>query len=200
MPISFPWRAITLCVVLSLAPLHATTVEPPAFPELVAESEVVARAQVKEIQARWVDSSQGRVIRTFVTFVVEKALKGTCASELTLSFLGGELDGQGMRVEGMPAFAVGGTDILFISDRANVRFCPLVAMMHGRYYVRKDLASGRSYIARNDGSPLENEADVQLPHSSSAVTNRLKSVSRALSLEAFEEKIVAEANRVAQKR
>ena len=56
------------------------------------------------------------------------------AASLTLAFLGGDLEGQSMRVEGMPRFTEGQREILFISGNGT-RFCPPVAMMHGRYHV-----------------------------------------------------------------
>lgn len=177
------------------APLHATTVIAPAFNELVAESELIARVQVTAVRPAWVDTPQGRIIKTFVSFRVLRALKGTPAAELTLPFLGGELDGQTMRVSGMPRFTVGQTDIVFISDTRGVQFSPLVGLMHGRYRVRTDVATAREYIARDDGAPLESETDVQLPQAENAPANRLKSVARALTPADFESRIAAEVAR-----
>jgi len=68
-----------------------------------------------------------------------------------------------MRVSGMPRFTVGQKDIVFISDTRGVQFSPLVGLMHGRYRVQTDAATARDYITRDDGAPLESEADVQLP-------------------------------------
>lgn len=96
-----------------------------------------------------------------------------------------------MRVSGMPRFIVGRTEVVFVSGNGR-RFCPLVAMMHGRYRVQSDTASRREYVARDDGVPLESEHDVQLPQGGNAVANRLKSVSSAITPEVFEQKITAE--------
>ena len=177
------------------AALRATTVIAPTFNELVAESEVIARVEVTAVRPTWVESPQGRVIKTFVTFRVVRALKGTPAAELTLPFLGGELDGETMRVSGMPRFTIGQKDIVFLSDTRGVQFSPLVGLMHGRYRVQTDAATSRDYIARDDGAPLESEADVQLPQAANSPANRLKSVSRALSPADFESRISAEVNR-----
>lgn len=193
--------AFTALITLALlSSLHATSVVAPTFQELVAESSIIARVEVTAIRPAWVETSQGRVIKTFVTFRILRLVKGTspAPSELTLPFLGGELDGQGMRVEGMPRFTVGQTDILFVSDATGAHFSPLVGLMHGRYRVLTDPATARAYLARNDGTPLESENDVQLPQSASSPANRFKSIARALSPEAFEARISTESARTAK--
>jgi hypothetical protein len=190
-------RAIVLLWLLLFAfgPLaRATTVTAPTFDELVNEAQTIVRARVLEVRSAWAESPQGRVIKTYVTVAVEKQLKGTAAPQLTLAFLGGELDGQGMRVSGMPQFAVGQVEVLFISGNGT-RFCPLVAMMHGRYHVQTDPASGREYIARNDGVPLTSEHDVQLPQAGNPLERQLKPVSAALSPAVFEQRITNQLSR-----
>ena len=179
-------------LILVSAALHATSVIAPSFPELVAESQVIARVKVTEIRAAWSDTPQGRIIKTYVTFEVIKQLKGTPAHSYTLPFLGGELGGEKIQVEGMPRFTLNQTDIIFLSDISGLKFSPLVGLMHGRYRLLTDPATARTYVARNDGVPLESENDVQLPQSSLLAVNRLKSVNRALSPESFEDLIVAE--------
>ena len=197
-------RRFVLAALLSAAPLtalRATSVVAPTFPELVAEAQVIARVEVAAIKPAWVETAQGRVIKTFVTFTVLRALKGQPAATVTLSFLGGEIAGEGMQVAGMPRFTVGQTDILFLSDLTGATFSPLVGLMHGRYRVLTDAATARPYVARNDGTPLESENDVQLPQSSAtAPANRLKSAARALTPDAFEALIVVEAARPASTR
>jgi hypothetical protein len=190
-------RAIVLIWLLlfSFGPLaHATTVIAPTFDELVNEAQTIVRARVLAVRSAWAESPQGRVIKTYVTVGVEKQLKGTAAAQLTLEFLGGELEGQGMRVSGMPQFAVGQIEILFISGNGT-RFCPLVAMMHGRYRVRADPATGREYLTRNDGVPLTSEHDVQLPQAENPIERQLKPVSAALSPAVFEQRITNQLSR-----
>jgi hypothetical protein len=173
---------------------RATSVVAPSFAELVMQAELIVRARVVGVRAARVESSRGPVIKTYVTLAVEKQLKGTPVPGLTLELLGGELDGEGMRVAGMPRFTEGGVEILFISGNG-VRFCPLVAMMHGRYKVLTDAAGSRDYVARNDGVPLESEHDVQLPQSANPLAPQLKRVSAALSAGTFEQRIAAEVSR-----
>jgi hypothetical protein len=173
---------------------HATTVVPPSFAELVAQSESIVRGRVTNVRAARVESPHGSVIKTYVTVAVLKQLKGTPARELTLELLGGELADDALRVEGMPQFAVGRVEILFISGNG-VRFSPLVAMMHGRYRVLTDPATSREYIARNDGVPLESEHEVQLPQTGNVLEQRLKSAAVALTPAAFEQRITTEISR-----
>lgn len=174
--------------------LSATTVVAPSFSELVAESEVIVRARVVAVQPYWADTPQGRIIKTRVTLATVRSLKGRAAPEFTLDLLGGELDGTGMEVTGMPHFEAGQVELLFVSGNG-VRFCPLVGMMYGRYQVRADPATAREYVVRNDGLPLLSADDVQLPHEASPVLARLRSTASALSLAAFEQQITNEVSR-----
>ena len=190
--------AAALLLLLGSRFAGATTVVAPSFPELVAEADTIVRAKVVEIRVAWAETPQGRIIKTFVTFAVEKQIKGRgAAASLTLAFLGGDLEGQSMRVEGMPRFTEGQREILFISGNGT-RFCPLVAMMHGRYHVLTDPATARDYIARNDGVPLVSEHDVQLPQPGNVLERRTKTVAAALSPAAFESRITSEIARRAQ--
>ncbi len=171
---------------------HATSVVAPSFPELVAESQFVVRAKVVAVRPSWVDTPQGRVIMTYVTVDVLKCLKGAASNKLTMQLLGGEIDGQGMRVAGMPQFTVGSSEILFVCDNGTA-FCPLVGMMHGRYRVLHDATANCNYIARDDGSLLASVDDVQLPPGLRMV-NRLR-VGSGLTLESFEGEISKEVAR-----
>jgi len=179
---------------ISLGAARATSVIAPSFPELVQESQLIVRGTVTSVRCAWVDTTQGRAIKTFVTFAVQKCLKGDAPAELVLQFLGGEIDGQGMRVEGMPRFAAGQAEILFIADNG-VQFCPLVGLMHGRYRVLTEATTARAYIARDDGVPLESADEVQLPQGAGTAANRTKRAAAALTPEAFEQKIAAEVGR-----
>jgi hypothetical protein len=177
-----------------ISPAHATSVVAPSFSELVSEAQTIVRARVLHVRSAWTESPGGRVVRTYVTLAVQKRLKGAVPDELTLEFLGGEIDGAGMRVVGMPQFAEGDTDILFIAGNG-MRFCPLVAMMHGRYRVRTENGSGRDFVTRDDGVPMESENDVQLAQAEDAASPQLKNSKPGLSLGAFEERIVQEVSR-----
>ena len=175
-------------------PARATSVVAPSFPALVAEAQTIVRGKVRAIRCAWVDSPQGRVIKTYVTFAVLKRLKGPTAEELTLQFLGGEIDGQSMTVSGMPQFRVGQIEIIFVAGNG-MRFCPLIGMMHGRYHVQTEEGAQREFVARDDGVPLESESDVQLPQGAGGLGDRFKHAASALTPESFEQKIAEEVMR-----
>lgn len=190
-----------LLLVTLLAPwARATTVVPPSFAELVSEADAIYRGRVSAVESRRVDRTDapGTVIKTFVTVAIERVLKGPEKTEITLEFLGGTVGGESMTVAGMPTFAVGAREIVFV-QKNGVQFCPLVALMHGRYRVLKDAATAREHIARDNGLPLTDTSDVELPmqylpesvRAASAAANR----DRALTPEAFETSITAEVKR-----
>ena len=190
-----------LLLLLAAVPLaHATTVVPPSFPELVAKADAIYRGRVTSVEARRVDRADGggQVIKTFVTFTVERVLKGGERAEVVLEFLGGTVGDETLSVSGMPTFAVGQREIVFVR-RNGVQFCPLVAMMHGRYHVKHDNAAGRDFVARDDGAPLTDVSDVQQPMHEAAPPARstaaAPAVTNALTPGAFETSIVSEVQR-----
>jgi hypothetical protein len=189
------WRALAVMAVVAAllavpATGRATSVTPPSFAELVAESNAIVRASVTSISAAWADAGGQRVIKTHVSFRVKKNLKGVSPETLTLEFLGGTVGSESMQVSGMPQFAVGQTEILFVANNG-AQFCPLVRMMHGRYRVLDDAARHRVYVARDDGAPLEKTDDVQLP-ADDGVLRQFRSAATALSPEEFEAHIAGE--------
>ena len=79
---------LLLFLLFAASLVRATTVQPPTFPELVDEADAIYRGRVISVQPRHVATPDGSVvIKTFVTFVVENALKGTAREEVVLEFL-----------------------------------------------------------------------------------------------------------------
>ena len=109
MPSPIPALRAFFVALLCVTAVSATTVVAPTFPELVAEAQTIVRARVTSVESRWVATPQGRIIKTFVTVAVLRTLKGNADATLTLELLGGEVDGEGMRVQGMPRFTVSTT-------------------------------------------------------------------------------------------
>src|SRR5688500_13012359 len=101
-------RFLSLLLTLALVATpgaRATSVIPPSFPELVAEAEAIYRGTVTGIEARRVARPDGgSVIKTFVTFAVDRVLKGPGQSEVVLEFLGGTVGDESLAVTGMPKF------------------------------------------------------------------------------------------------
>jgi len=174
------------------ASVRATTVEPPTFPDLVGDADSIYQGRVKSVESRRVERAEGSIIKTYVTLVVDQALKGSEQSEVILEFLGGTVGDETLSVSGMPKFVVGGEEILFVQKNGR-QFCPLVAMMHGRYRVERD-ATGRRYVARENRAPLLDEGEVALPMKES-VSPTAGNRARALSPAAFAERITSEKRR-----
>jgi hypothetical protein len=136
----------------------ATTVVPPEFDELVNKSDYVVRAVVKEVRSEF-SRPGGRSIVTYVELDVKEVIAGNPPSPLVLRMLGGRVGDKRMVVSGAPEFVVGDEDILFVRDNERV-FNPLTALMHGRYPVARDAATGRGYMMRNNRAPLKDTKEV----------------------------------------
>ncbi len=160
---------------------------------------MIAQAKVTGIESRWVDAPQGRLIKTYVTFAVEKQLKGEPRDTLNLEFLGGTVGSDTMHVSGMPEFRVGEEEIVFVQGNG-VQFCPLVRFGHGRYHVHTDAQTHRRFVARNDETPLNSVDDVQLPAADHGAARAFRSSDTALSPDEFENQISTEIGRAAAPR
>ena len=198
------FRFLFLLLPLALIPaVRATSVVPPSFPELVAEADAIYRGRVTSVQARRVDrpDGEGSLIKTFVTLTVERVLKGPERSEVTLEFLGGTVGQETMSVSGMPKFNLGAREIVFVQKNGQ-QFCPLVGLMHGRYRVMRDEATSREHIARDNGVPLTDTSEVELPITALPGPVRAASAansSNALTPAAFESSIATELQRPTQR-
>lgn len=181
---------LSLCAAVAVPSVSAMSVVPPTFSELVAESATIARARVSNVTCRRVSTPQGETIKTFVTFEIAKSLKGTPATKLVLSFLGGQVGLDRLEVPGMPQFQVAAEEYLFVSGKPSI--CPLVGVMHGRYRILTAQKEDRPYVARDDRSALVQLGDVALPMRRLPGQIAAASVSRAISPEAFEAAILAE--------
>jgi len=169
----------------------ATSVIPPTFPELVAEAEAIIRGRVTDIAVRRSSAPDGSpVIKTHVTFAVERTLKGAERPEITLELLGGTIGDESLVVTGMPRFELGSTDYLFV-ERNGIQFCPLVAVRHGRYRLLRD-AGGREFVARDNAVPLTDVTQVVLPLAALPDVVRSAGASGALAPAAFEAAVIAE--------
>ena len=141
--------------------VHATTVVPPKFEELVNESDYIVRGVVKSVTSEWREKQGQRHIFTFVEIDVLEVIHGTPPQPLVLEMLGGQVGEEALVVQGMPKFEVGQEDILFV--RGNGRqFYPLTAAMHGRYPVVRE-KKGSPHVTRSNRVALHSTAEVALP-------------------------------------
>lgn len=168
-------RRTTLAVLVALLggvfSAFATTVRPPSFDQLVAESSSVVRATVVSKRCEWRTSGDSRFIVTVVSFDLNESITGEAPQRFELEFLGGEIGGEAVVVAGQPVFKPGDEDVLFV-DRRKSSVCPLVAMMFGRYLVVQD-ADGQPFIARQNGVPLAAVEEVSTPLLDGPMAQRL---------------------------
>lgn len=163
---------------------------PPQFDELVNESDFIVRALVKSVKAEWRENKGRRYILTQVEVDVQEVISGTPPTHLVLEILGGRVGNEVLLVDGVPEFEVGQEDILFV--RGNGRqFCPLTAIMHGRYPVVRE-KDGRAHINRSNHAPLHETSEVALPmaeEGASAARGTVQGKIPAMELESFVQQI-----------
>lgn len=137
-----------LAGVLAASSAVATQVVRLDTPALVRGSSDIVVGEVTGTVSRW-NASHTRIL-TDVTVRVEESLKGSGASTLTLTQLGGDLDGLHLEIEGSPAFRSGERSVFFVwrdrQGRAQVN-----GLAQGKFDIVRDAASGRALVRRQLG-------------------------------------------------
>ena len=180
-------RLAAVLLFLTVLVARATSVQAPEFPELVSGADAIYRGHVVSVESRRIDRPGGPVIRTYVTFVVERTLKGDERAEVVLDFLGGTVGDVTLEVSDVPQFKIGDHDYVFVQGNGR-QFCPLVAVMHGRYRIVHDAVANRDFVTRENRLPLNDVRDVAQPMADHALT--AADTSRALSPATFEVQIL----------
>ncbi len=140
--------ALVLCWTI---PARATTYLPVTFDELVTRADVIFVGNVVDVRPFALDTRDGTVIKTRVTFSVSDPLFGTTSLVEVFDFLGGELNGVGMAVAEMPTFSVGDRRVIFARRERSIN--PIVGFSQGVLQVSRD-ASGVDRVLTLDGAPL----------------------------------------------
>src|SRR6266404_4158932 len=151
----FPCSFLLLTALMGASALHGTTVISPTFEELVNRAQVIFQGVVTDVRSQWVGEGAQRSIVSYVTFKVEDAMKGNPGSTYTMRMLGGTVGDQTMEVTDSPKFKVGNRDVLFVENNGS-QFVPLVGIMHGRFRLEREHATGREVVMTNEGEPLSN--------------------------------------------
>jgi len=142
-----------VAVMLGTLSVSTSTLIPLTFSQIVSGADAAFLGETVARRSEWNLGPHGRSIVTFVTFKVERVLKGQVAQRVELRFRGGQIGHEIMRIGGMPQFAVGDRDVLFISPLHNA-VSPLVGFSYGRFRVIHDGVSGTDEVRGPDGSPL----------------------------------------------
>lgn len=143
------WSVVALCG----ATLSASSVLPLAFDEITERAAAIALVETVHVRADWRTHPQGKHIVTVVTFKLERGLKGQVAQQFEIEFLGGRIGSVGMEVDGMPQFAAGDHDVLFLSKNLH-SVAPIVGLYQGRFRVVGDRAKGTDQVLTHDGRPF----------------------------------------------
>jgi hypothetical protein len=113
---------------------------------LVLGSDDIVVGQVETIQPHW--NATRTKIFTDVSVRITQALKGGAGERLTLTQLGGEVDGVRYTVPGCPAFVAGEEALLFVWR--GTRGQPQVSgLAQGKFDIRRDPATGEATVQRS---------------------------------------------------
>ena len=181
-------KRLALVLLLLASQARATVVLPLPFEDLVREADYIVRAVVLSVSSEWRTTSGQKHIITRVKLDVREVLAGTPPQPLELVMLGGQIGEVALVVDGVPRFQVGDEDILFVTGNG-VQFCPLVAIMHGRYRVVRDAKTGGTHVARSNGAPMFDEKEVDQPMTSAERALAQHPQQRPLTPAAFAQKI-----------
>ena len=127
---------VLVAVTLAATPARATTYVALTFQELIARADVIFIGNVVDVRPFTLRTRSGTLVKTRVTFRVDDALYGTNSIVEVFDFLGGEADGIGMAVEGMPKFAVGDRRVVFARRTASIN--PIVGFTQGLVRIQRD--------------------------------------------------------------
>ncbi|MBV9999031.1 MAG: hypothetical protein JO015_07950 [Verrucomicrobia bacterium] len=122
--------------------------------QICKSAEIIADVTVQNVQSYWATPAGTKAIRTRVSFLVLKSIKGNPGGSLTLDFLGGEIDGRGLKVPDVPQFSPGERYILFCAGPGKALVCPVLGLTQGAMRVVHDNESNVDRVYRHWGQPV----------------------------------------------
>ncbi len=151
---------------------HGATVRTLDLPQIAQQADVIVDATVQTVNSYWVAPAGVKSIRTRVNFTVNAMIKGPPTPSLSLEFLGGEVGDRGLRVPGVPKFAVGERYILFSNSPEKSMVSPVVGMEQGALRVVHDSESQVDRVYRYWGQPVSAQVDFKsrVPATAGATT------------------------------
>lgn len=160
------WLLLISVLLMSLSlSANATTVLQLSFEEVVDSAELIFEGRVTDVEAV---QTGPRSIHTKVTFEVISVIKGNYTDTgITLQFLGGDVDGRRLVVQGMQIPAQGDTGIFFVESLQETLIHPLVGWSQGHFLLETD-ASGEHRVLSADHAPVTGIALAVEPQTGSA--------------------------------
>lgn len=172
--------AAGLCGVLA-GRVSATSYEAVSFSDLLVKADLIFVGDVLDVRPFAVETRDGTLIKTRVTFVVRDPLWGTSSTLEILEFLGGEIGEQGLKVAEMPTFAPGDRRVVFAMRERSIN--PIVGFTQGLMRITRDDA-GLDVVQTSAGEPLARTEDIGRPRA-----GRVRE-SRPMTLSSFRARIV----------
>jgi hypothetical protein len=177
------WCAFLTVALVFTSSAGATTYLPVTFQDLVSQADVIFVGDVVDVRPFTLRTRTGTLVKTRVTFRVDDAVYGTTSLVEVFDFLGGEADGYGLAVEGMPRFAVGDRQVVFAHRKASIN--PIVGFTQGLLRVRRD-SGGVDRVLTFEGLSLIRPESIGSPASGV----RMAPESSAMTLAEFRSRIV----------
>lgn len=178
-------RACLLCACLlvcgAIQRASATSYEAVSFNDLLTKADMIFVGDVLDVRPFAVETREGTVIQTRVTFVVRDSLWGTSSTLEILEFLGGEIGDVGQKVAEMPTFRPGDRRVVFATRERSIN--PIVGFTQGLMRITRDEA-GLDVIQTSTGEPLARTEDIGRPRGTGVRE------SRPMTLSSFRARIV----------
>lgn len=135
----------SLALALLGGPAGATTLRFDDTRSLTRGSREIVIGQVESTRSYW-NENRTRIF-TDVTLRVTRSLKGSPGSSLTLTQLGGIVDGMRYAVPGCPVFRPGEEALFFVWRDAAGR-AQLNGLAQGKFDIRRDPTTGAGFVQR----------------------------------------------------
>jgi len=142
----FLFLATALALTFLPLPAHATQVLQQTLRDLTLGSHDIVVGQVESIQARW-NGSHTKIL-TDVTVRVSEAVKGAPEGRLTLTQLGGDLDGFRYSIPGSPLFRPGEEALIFVW-RDSLGRAQVNGLAQGKFDIAADPVTGVRTVQRS---------------------------------------------------
>jgi hypothetical protein len=128
----------------------ASTLQELSFAQVAIDAELVFEGEVVALDSQHVANG---TIRTFVRFAISEVIKGDYAGDtIDLSYLGGQVGSQQMRISDMDIPSIGEVGIYFVESITQPLLSPLVGWAQGHYVI--EIANGQSVVKTASGETV----------------------------------------------
>ena len=151
----FRRRLLAALAALAIAPpAHATQVIQMDTRDLVRSSSDIVVGSVDRVRSYW-NANHTRIL-TDVTVNVGESLKGDASHAVTITQMGGVVDGMRLTIDGTPVFKPGEQAVLFLWRDAQGRRL-VNGLAQGKFDIQRDASTGELLVRRSlDGLSLLN--------------------------------------------